>query len=129
MLFSGCTAIGIGIGAVVDHHHARPRQATWENAQKIPRGSFVRVTLTSDSTLRGEFIGWRTLPTGRQFVVQSEGRTTAVPLAQIRDIFAMPRRSHYWILGGFVGLAVDAAVVATMVHNLEHEGLVNIGAY
>lgn len=116
MLTFGCTVIGVGIGAAVDRHHERPRHVTREYAHTIPSGSDVRVTLTSDSILHGKFTGWRSLPTGRAFVVQSEGQTTAVPLEQIREIFAMPRRSNYGVLGGVIGFAADAAVVAALAH-------------
>jgi hypothetical protein len=63
MLTCGCaaTAIGVGVGAIVDHHHGRTRQATWEDPEQIPRGSYASVALTSDSTVHGEFIGLRTL--------------------------------------------------------------------
>lgn len=63
MLTCGCaaTAIGVGIGAIVDHHHGRTRQATWKDSHKIPRRSHVFITLTSDSTLSGEFTELRAL--------------------------------------------------------------------
>jgi hypothetical protein len=223
MVVSGCTVIGFGIGAAVDHHHARPRHATWQDTETIPRGSAVHVTLTSDSIVQGEFTGLRTLPeksyvsiydsvrailsercalpklgdtvtvvpkgwhsywalfygfgaltvdlrqpeqktpsymsfhavtelqdiqgrpydmtclrtlmaaralpTGQRFEVLSDQQSTSVPLEHIRDIFALPRRSHYWVLGGVMGLAVDAAVVALIVHGLEEHPLLSMGAY
>ena len=129
LLSWSCTAIGVGIGAAVDHHRVRPRHVTSEYAHTIPAGSDVRVNLISDSTLHGRFTGWRTLDGGKEFAVQSAERTTAVPLENIRDIFAMPGRSHYWALGGVIGLAVDAALVTVAVKNLEEHSLVAIGAY
>ena len=129
LLFSGCTVIGVGIGAAVDHHHARFRHVTQQDAHTIPACSAVRITLTTDSTLNGEFSGWHTLADEKRFMVQSGERTIAVPLAHIREIFAMPKRSHYWILGGAIGLAVDAVLVTIIVQNMKEEGLVEIGAY
>jgi len=220
MQFSGCTAIGIGVGAAVDHHNAKPQYATWETAHTIPCGRAVQVTLTSGDTLYGRFTGLRTLPpdsyrcayvsarkllasdsvlpqpgdtvmvvhesgwrhrslfhglgpmaldmrllcdtsacfvplravarlqdiqgtpydltrlsalmsarllpTEQQFVVQSHVQTTGIPLEHIREIYAPPHRTSYWILGGVIGLAVDAAVVAAAAHAWNNHGM-NIG--
>jgi hypothetical protein len=128
-LLSGCTVIGLGIGAAVDHHVDRPRYTTSENAQNIPPGSAVRVTLTSGDTLRGKFIGLRTLSAEQQFMMQSNRQTVGIPLENIQRIYASPRRTYYWGLGAVIGLAVDAALVTVIAHNLKHEGLVTIGAY
>jgi hypothetical protein len=222
MQLSGCTAIGIGVGAAVDHHHAKPQYATWETAHTIPCGRAVQVTLTSGDTLYGRFTGlralppdsyrcaydsarillagesvlpqlgdtvmvvresgWRhrslfhglgpmaldmrllcdtsacfvplravarlqdiqgtpydltrlstlmsarLLPTEQQFVVQSDMQTVGIPLEHIQEIYAPPHHTYYWALGGVIGLAVDAAVVAAAVHAWNYQGM-NIGPF
>jgi hypothetical protein len=214
MLFSGCTAIGLGIGAAADLRNAQAHRVSGTDTTSVPRGRDVEVALTSGDTLRGKFAGFRarpadsyrcaydsvrmllagdsvlpgigetvsvitpkgrsvsglfrgldagtlavyrpdddstaylplssaaqlrnrdgysydltllralvsarSLPSGREFVLQSGGRTCCVPLEHIQEIYAPPHRTSYWILGGVIGLAVDAAVVAVALHKWQY---------
>jgi hypothetical protein len=60
----------------------------------------------------------RALPSTREFMVQSGGQTYRVPLEHIQQVYAPPHPTHYWILGGVVGLALDAALVAAYCSTL-----------
>jgi hypothetical protein len=54
----------------------------------------------------------RALPSTREFMVQSGGQTYGVPLDHIQQVYAPPHPTYYWILGGVIGLVLDAAIVA-----------------
>jgi len=81
-----------------------------------------------DLTRLSALMSARLLPTEQQFVVQSHVQTTGIPLEHIREIYAPPHRTSYWILGGVIGLAVDAAVVAAAAHAWNNHGM-NIGPF
>jgi len=60
----------------------------------------------------------RALPSTREFVVESGGQTSRIPLQYIHEVYAAPQRTHKWILYGVIGLAVDAAVTAAVISSI-----------
>ena len=206
LLTTGCTAVGIGIGKMVDNKNAQFRRVQWTETRAVPHGRDVLVTLTSGDTLFGYYAGSRnlppdsyrqqydstrirlaadsvlprynetvsaftksgqqisgvfrgfeaetmviiqpmnysttylplsrasrlqdstgrafdvnriralnssrTLPSDREILVYSKRNTHHVPLEHIQEVYAPPRSTNYWILGGITGLVVDVIVVA-----------------
>jgi len=60
----------------------------------------------------------RSLPSARKFVVESRQQTSGIPLQYIHEVYALPHHTHYWILGGAIGLGVDAVVAYAVVLSL-----------
>jgi hypothetical protein len=65
-----------------------------------------------DPALIRDLVSSGSLPSALELVVESGGKTRGIPLEHIRQIYAPPRRTHYWILGGVVGLVVDVTLAA-----------------
>jgi hypothetical protein len=54
-----------------------------------------------------ELMEARQLPIRRALQVRADGVTTAFPLQRVQQVYTVPRRTHYWLLGAGIGLAVD----------------------
>jgi hypothetical protein len=212
---TGCTAIGIGVGKMVDNSNAQFHRVSWSDTRSVPSGREVQVTLTSGDTLSGQFKGLRSLPpdsyrylyesarvrvsgdsvlprlgefvsvfgesgprvggvfrgieaealalrrsddesisylrlsnaaqlqgshgesydltrlralasaralpSDREFTLESAGQTRRIPLEQIQEVYAPPQTTHNWVLGGFIGLAIDIAVLAFVIPSINFD--------
>jgi hypothetical protein len=62
----------------------------------------------------------RALPSDREFTLESAGQTRRIPLEQIQEVYAPPQHTNNWVLGGVIGLAIDAAIVAVLVSSITY---------
>jgi hypothetical protein len=70
-----------------------------------------------DPALIRDLVSSGSLPSARELVLESGGKTRGIPLEHIRQIYAPQRWTYHWLLGGVIGLAVDATIAAVAVHD------------
>ena len=105
---AGCTAAGGLIGARLDAAETRTRVVPVAEAGGIEKGTVVFATIAERETLKGAFRG----ESGRDLLIESDGKTERVPADSINELAAVIDAHAHRNAGMAIGLAIDLAVGA-----------------
>ena len=122
-LSSGCTVVGYGLGALVDHHAGRHRPP--DDRLREAQGSSLRATMRDGSTVRGrlarlECAGESVLVlvqparTERSvFAVEGAGDTLRVPLREVVEVSTdyISRTVVFCALGSMADVVIGLAIL------------------
>ena len=112
---TGCTLIGLGIGAIVDAKK-KPVVVPGDQVAAIEKGAPVRIELKDGRRIQGRFLGLVPAegsgPEGPNAILVDTGSGSAPPIpvtdvAQLR----ISQKAHGKWIGAGVGAALDALVI------------------
>ena len=130
MQLSGCTAIGYGIGALVDRSDGR-RMA--DPIVRVPTGTRVTIRLRDGRQLRGRFLGRRDASGATPSPAAAGGSgasagsppavillgtnqgTQQVPIEEVDRVSAQVTRGK--LTGAIAGAALDALLLYAIIHH------------
>ena len=108
---TGCSLIGLGVGAIVDANSKGSRVVPAHDYAVIERGKMIELHLrTGSATMAGRFLGGAQRPYSEWLARYAAARETAVvsgPLPSPGDTIRLMQRSHRVSEGEFQGLWID----------------------
>ena len=118
MASSGCTLIGAGVGAGIDHLVPGPYELH-SVRERIPltKGDRIRVKLRRGITVDGRYLRFQA-PTPAALdgamLVETDDAVVELNMSEI-DRVGIEVTGRGWLYGGLIGLAVDVTVVVVAV--------------
>jgi hypothetical protein len=106
MTMSGCSILGLGVGALKDMGTTKTRTVPAERVPRLYPGQSIVLHLRTGEDMRGRFV--RFTPGDSVFVLRSESDTLSVPSATIERVDVPYKHSARNLF--FVGLMADALI-------------------
>jgi hypothetical protein len=112
----GCTIVGAGIGNTI------PRPGDYEmpaDVRAVPRGTDVTVVYRRPDETGGALARIDGVYRGSdddRAIVEEGDKAYMIPISRIQETRARPSSGTYSLEGGFVGLGIDLAVFAFLLH-------------
>ncbi|MEE8576107.1 MAG: hypothetical protein V3T31_02520 [candidate division Zixibacteria bacterium] len=117
--FIGCSAVGYGVGSVMDKHSHWYRAKPLTDLKSIDAGEEVRITTDNDSIYVGIFSGVEAVDYGdsliRSIAIIRVDTLKLIPLEQMTKLerYEQGGKSRWYLLG--FGVAVDVVMAAMVI--------------
>jgi hypothetical protein len=112
----GCTLVGAGIGNTIPRSGKQEMPA---DVRAVPRGTDVTVVYRRPDEAGGAVVSidgvYRGSDDDRAIVEQGD-KAYMIPISRIQETRARPSAGSYSLEGGLIGLGIDVAVFAFLLH-------------